>query len=266
MDVGNPSNAVRLFHYIGADNDVTASVVDSDVIRDMTDRRVCPHTACALYAAIRLEVPGSIVVRTADAAKFRGDPVVRARSPFVLHRPAALRKTCRVVLLIGMPGMGKTTLSFMLGGHDSDHTMVADRAKNNLPEVIATFDTPDAFIEYEGQTAIRMLQASIARDGTTVIATGGSAVHSEPLRRFLKGNGDVVVVWLSREPVDTDGQDWSVRGVVVPSDVVVTRPEHLTAARTPLYAELSDFELRTDMWDAQRCAVALQSAIRFLAK
>lgn len=73
----------------------------------------------------------------------------------------------------------------------------------------------------------------------------------------------MVVVWLSREPVDTDGQDWSARGVVVPSDIIVTRPEHLTNARTPLYAAMADLELRTDMWDAQRCAVALQSAIRF---
>jgi shikimate kinase len=181
----------------------------------------------------------------------------------VLRNPKALRKTCRVVLLVGMPGMGKTTLSFMLGGHDSDHTMVADRAKTNLPGVIATFGTPDAFIEYEGQTIIRMLQTSIAHDGTAVIATGGSAVHSAPLREFLKDNEDVVVVWLSRKPVDTDGQDWSARGVVVPSDIVVTCPEHLTNVRTPLYAAMADLELRTDMWDAQRCAVALQSAIRF---
>jgi len=64
----------------------------------------------------------------------------------------------------------------------------------------------------------------------------------------------VVVVWLSREPVDTDGQDWSARGVVVPSDIIVTRPEHLTngtasSARdtvpaAELYVSTSEIRLR----------------------
>lgn len=263
MDVGTPSNAVRLFHCMQSGNprDVIASVVSSANISTMADKTVCPHTACALHAAVRLGAPGSIIVRTADVKKFTYPRSSNARSPLVLHKPHALQKTCSTVLLVGMPGMGKTTLSFMLGGYDSDCTMIADRGKRNLPEVIASFDTTDAFIEYEGQTVIRMLDAVNTGDNTAVIATGGSAVHSAPLREYLTDNDNVLVVWLNREKVTVT--DWSARGVVTPAHTPVTSPQQLEHLRNPLYAALADLELRTDLWDAQRSALALQSILRF---
>ena len=227
MDVGTPSNAVRLFHCMQSGNhrDVVASVVSSANISTMADKTVCPHTACALHAAVRLNTPGSIIVRTADAKKFTRFRS-NARSPIVLHNPHALTKTCNAVLLVGMPGMGKTTLSFMMGGHDSDCTMIADRGKRNLPEVIASFDTADAFIEYEGQTVIRMLDAVESSDaGAAVIATGGSAVHSAPLCEYLTDNDNVLIVWLNRDKVTLT--DWSARGVVTPVHTPVTPPQQL---------------------------------------
>lgn len=267
MDVGRPSNAVRLLHY-AEKGDVAASVVSSGTIRHMVDKRTCPHTACAMYAALQERIPGAVVVRTADAVKF-STPLIQntqQRSPFVLRTPRGIRKRSpRAVLLVGMPGTGKTTLSFMLGGDCSDCVMVGEKGQKHLPEVIATFDTPDAFIAHEGQTVIRMLDS--AREAR-VLATGGSALHSNALRSYLRGNDGVVVVWLRREaaaPSDWSA-DWSARGVVVPLGTSIESPEQVKRLRTPLYAAAADFELRTDVWDAQRCAVALGALVQFLRR
>ena len=260
MDVGRPSNFVRLCHYMEP-GDVTASVVESGQIQTMTDQTTCPHTSCAILAALRCNVPGSIIVRTAAATKFRNGGVTRA--PLVLRRPATLRKRARALVLVGMPGVGKTTVSFMMGGHDADHTMVAERGKFALPEVIDTFADADAFLEYEGATVVRMLEAAVQG---SVVATGGSAVHSDALRSYLKSSDDVVVVWLrqnARRNSDWSA-DWATRGVVVPRGMRIETPEQVCAIRVPLYADVADVELWTDVWDAERCAIALERLMGFL--
>lgn len=281
MDVGRPSNAVRLFRYLDATGDVCASVVSTPDIRAMADKHTCPHTSCALHVALRLNVPGVVIVRTADAAKFSatGPPPL---SPFVLHRPNAVRKRRpSAILLVGMPGVGKTTVSFMLGGHDSDCTMIAERGKKTLPEVIGEFPDADAFLEYEGNTVVRMLDSAFGVGGAaaasvvadrvplSVIATGGSAVHSDTLRAYLANHPNVVVVWLKQDSEDKQQTDWSAnwsaRGVVVPTGTRIESPEQVQHLRDPLYAEVADFQLRTDVWDAERCAIALGRLWAFLA-
>ena len=272
MDVGRPSNAVRLFRYLDATGDVSASVVSTPDIQAMADKHTCPHTSCALHAALRLNVPGVVVVRTADAAKFSpgGPPPL---SPFVLHRPNAVRKRRpSAILLVGMPGVGKTTVSFMMGGHDSDCTMVAERGKKALPEVIDEFSDADAFLEYEGNTVMRMLDSassSSTGDNAVVIATGGSAVHSSALRSYLACHANVVVVWLrqdleSAQPTDWSS-NWSARGVVGPTGTRIESPDQVRRIRYPLYAKVADFQLKTDVWDAERCAAALGRLWEFLA-
>ena len=84
MDVGSPSNLVRLWH-LGM-NGVHVRVVPSGEVTQ-TDRlageKVCPHTAVGLTVAEKW--PGNIVVvRTADAVKFEGDR--RASNPYLVSQ------------------------------------------------------------------------------------------------------------------------------------------------------------------------------------
>ena len=249
MDVGRPSNAVRLFHYLRGHRDVSASVVTNQEIRQMTDRATCPHTSCALHAALRADVPGPIVVRTADAAKFVGANT-NPRPPYVLLDPSVLtQRACRSLLLVGLPGADKTTLSTMLGGVDSDCEMVHDLGKKDLAEAIAMFKTPEAFLEHEGNFVVRLLL------NHAVVATGASAAHSQALRRHLKDSSDVLVVLLEQGGV----------AAVVPSDnsVESSQLKHMRRLLCPLFRSVAHLKLRTDMWDPRRCAAALRSTMRF---
>ena len=137
-----------------------------------------------------------------------------------------------------MPRTGKSTLSGCLGGHDSDKTMIRDRRETNLPKVIKTFASVDAFIEYEGRTIVNMIEETCRHreTPTTVIATGGSAVHSNVLYEFVTNTADVLIVWLRRCGKKnlyprTKG---NTRGVLVPTGVDVRSALDLKRLRNPL--------------------------------
>ena len=68
MDVGSPSNLVRLWH-IGMEGVHVRVVTDTTQTDSLAGESVCPHTAVGLSVAEKW--PGKVVVvRTADAIKF----------------------------------------------------------------------------------------------------------------------------------------------------------------------------------------------------
>ena len=214
----------------------------------MEDAQTCPHTACAMYVALQEPTDGAIVVRTAAARKFRLSTTIQCKSPLVLHQN--LTKKARAMLLIGMPGSGKTTLCTRLHGIDADHRMIEEQKKQDLPEVIATFSSSDAFIDYEGRTNISLIETH------AIVSSGGSAIHSDALRAYLMRTNDVLVVWLSRTQYAYS--DWSARGVVVPSDVHIATPDDVSDLRVPLYRSWADVELKTDVWGVERSTQCLR--------
>ena len=61
---------------------------------------------------------------------------------------------------------------------------------------------------------VRLLLVWVAdRVPLSVIATGGSAVHSDTLRAYLANHPNVVVVWLKQDSEDKQQTDWSANWV-----------------------------------------------------
>ena len=107
MDVGNPSNMERLLHLVEGDLSLLAKEMSAHAVSDAEIKNritkvqsetgwvVCPHTATAFEVLERENLPGSICVATAHAAKFPEivEPLIGASVPVpealqtILDRP-----------------------------------------------------------------------------------------------------------------------------------------------------------------------------------
>lgn len=134
------------------------------------------------------------------------------------------------VILIGMPGAGKSTVGVVLAkrlGYDFLDTDVLIQARQGrrLQEII-NGEGLDAFrqIEEAALLAVNCRQ--------TVIATGGSAVYSEAGMTALKALGTIVFLDLPLAELSRRVQDMDTRGMVIdPGESFAD----LFARRLPLY-------------------------------
>jgi len=137
------------------------------------------------------------------------------------------------IVLIGMPGCGKTTIGRELAnayGKDFVDTdgLIETRTGRKIPDII-TEDGEKRFRELEGAVI-----AEVAAKTNQVIATGGGSVLAEENRDALAQNG--IVVFLER-PLDrlaTDGRPLSV-------DL-----EELYQRRLPLYESFCQYKIALD--------------------
>ena len=139
------------------------------------------------------------------------------------------------VILIGMPGSGKTTLGTELsrvlgyGYIDSDSLIVAREGKR-LCEIIAEVGT-EGFLDIEAQ-----VNAEISTN-TCVIATGGSAIYRDYAMQKLKTIGVVVYLKYSYEVIASRLGDLKKRGVALKDGFTL---KDLYNERAPLYEKYAD--------------------------
>ena len=109
-------------------------------------------------------------------------------------------KSSKNVILIGMPGSGKSTVGVVLAkvlGYrfiDSDLEIQSQEGKR-LPELIEEFGT-EGFLDIEAR-----VNASIEAE-RCVIATGGSVVYRDSAMQHLKEIGTVVYLKLTCEELE----------------------------------------------------------------
>jgi shikimate kinase len=138
----------------------------------------------------------------------------------------------RNIVLIGMPGVGKSTIGVLLakalGCHflDTDVFMQAMQGRS-LQEMIDR-DGLAAFCEAE-EDYILYLDAT-----NTVIATGGSVVYSEHAMRHLAEHGGSVHLDLPVERIEERIRNLQTRGVVMEKGQTI---RSLFAEREPLYRQ-----------------------------
>lgn len=145
----------------------------------------------------------------------------------------------RNIVLIGMPGTGKSTVGVVLAklmGYDFTDTdiLISNREKRPLSQIISE-DGYERFIEIEGSVGQQL------RCERTVIATGGSMVYSENAMKNLSGGG--IVVWLDT-PVSVIEQriDGAMadRGIATPRKMSVAE---IYADRQPLYSRYAQLKI-----------------------
>ena len=171
-----------------------------------------------------------LVAQAKRAAElFTGQNIDDSRTEAVLH---GLREQLTSIVLIGMPGCGKTTVGRALAEKlgrtfvDLDEEIVR-RAGTSIPEIFAR----------EGEAGFRERESALVREfgerTGLVVSTGGGVVTRRENYIPLKQNG--LLLHLRRDPaaLPTDGRPLSQ----------ATAPEELWRRRAPLYAAFADGEI-----------------------
>ncbi len=148
------------------------------------------------------------------------------------------------IILIGMPGCGKSTVGVILakvmGMHFCDTDIVIQEREGRKLQEIINNDGNDAFLECERKALL-----SIDADNT-VIATGGSAIYSDEAMKHLKQNGIVVYLKVSEKEIERRLADFAARGVAIKDGMTVL---DLYNERIPLYEKYADITVAGEGWD-----------------
>lgn len=139
------------------------------------------------------------------------------------------------IILIGMPGVGKSSVGVVLakvmGSQFVDSDLIIQEQRGKLLKDIIAESGIDGFIEIENN-----VNSNINMENT-VIATGGSVVYGKKAMEHLKAIGTVVYLKASYEEIHKRLGNLEGRGVVLKDGQDL---KALYNERTPLYEKYAD--------------------------
>lgn len=145
------------------------------------------------------------------------------------------------VILIGMPGAGKSTIGVLLAkqlGLDFvDTDLLLQRQERLRLQQLITLKGLHSFRKAEEQMLLSLNCAS------TVIATGGSVIYSEPGMAHLKNLGRRIYLDISLPQLTQRIADMGERGILM---AVGQSFADLYAERAPLYRCYADTKIQID--------------------
>ena len=147
------------------------------------------------------------------------------------------------IFLIGMPGVGKSTVGVILAkqlGYDFiDADLVIQRREKQLLSDIIAQKGIDGFLKIENEVCLEL--AETAND--VVVATGGSAVYGSGAMERMKQNGTVVYLEASLPNLEKRLRDLKGRGVVLRPGQTL---EDIYRERSILYERYADVVVNED--------------------
>lgn len=142
------------------------------------------------------------------------------------------------VVLIGMPGSGKSTsgvvLAKTLGYSFEDTDLVISKNAGKKLQQILDNDGVEAFLRLE-ETVGKTISCN-----NTVIATGGSMVLCDEAMKHLKSIGKVVYLEVPFNELKRRIKNFKTRGIVFKNGETFTE---LYNTRTKLYEKYADFTI-----------------------
>lgn len=150
------------------------------------------------------------------------------------------------IVLIGMPGCGKSTVGVLLAKSmlrdfvDTD-LIIQNKYKKSLCDIINN-EGLAAFKEKEN-TVLRDLEAD-----NSVIATGGSAVYCPEGMENLKRNGKIIYLRLSPDTIKSRIKNITTRGIAMAPDCTI---DDLYKERSVLYEKYADVIIDAERLSAE---------------
>ena len=145
------------------------------------------------------------------------------------------------IVLIGMPGCGKSTigvvLAKVLGYRFIDSDLLIQERENRLLSRIIEEEGPEGFNQIENE-----VNAGIAAE-RSVIATGGSVIYGKEAMRHLGEIGVIVYIRLPLEELENRLGDLTERGISMKDGQTL---KDLYEERTPYYERYADIIADTE--------------------
>lgn len=162
------------------------------------------------------------------------------------------------ITLIGMPGVGKSTVGVVLAKIlnyefvDVD-LMIQQRCDKTLQRIIDSLG-PQGFIDVENEVLLDM------ESDNTVISTGGSAVYSHDAIKHLGDMGTIVYLQVSLEELQKRLVGFDERGIVMRQGSGMGLSD-LYEERVPLYEKYADITVNVDGQSIAETAHAVVAAL-----
>ena len=142
------------------------------------------------------------------------------------------------IILIGMPGVGKSTIGVLLAKNTGRYFLDTDIYIQTLEDMqLQNIIDELGLAEF---CAIEEKHLVCIDCKNAVIATGGSAVYSKAAMEMLKSDGVVVHLDLPLEQIEKRVTNLSTRGVVVEPGETLSS---LYEKRQPLYKKYADVSI-----------------------
>lgn len=139
------------------------------------------------------------------------------------------------IVLIGMPGVGKSTagvvLAKILGYKFIDMDIVIQEQENRLLKDIIEKEGIDGFVDIENK-----VNSSVNVE-KSVIATGGSVVYGQEAMTHLKEIGKIIYLKIDYDSINERVGNLKGRGVVLREGQTLL---DIYKERTPLYEKYAD--------------------------
>ena len=160
------------------------------------------------------------------------------------------------LILIGMPGAGKSTVGVILakriGYHFIDTDLIIQaQQKSRLQEIIDRRGLEE-FRRIEDQTLLEL------QTQHTVIATGGSVVYCKNGLHKLAENGYRIYLQVDLDSLQKRIADMGQRGLVMEQGQSFAQ---LYQERTPLYVQEADLTINCQKLNAEQIAIQIEKEL-----
>ncbi len=149
-----------------------------------------------------------------------------------------MRPPATNLVLVGMPGSGKSTVGVMLA-----KTRALGFVDTDVIIQIVEGRSLQSIVDADGYLALRRIEESVLLDLSLrdhVIATGGSAVYSEAAMTHLRASGVVIFLDVDLPTLRSRVRDSSTRGLAKRRDQTL---EDLFEERVGLYVNYADLRV-----------------------
>ena len=152
------------------------------------------------------------------------------------------------IILIGMPGCGKSTVGVLLAKSmlcdfvDTD-LMIQNKYKLSLCDIIKKYGL-EGFTKKENSVLAELSCQN------SVVATGGSAVYCNEGMQNLKKDGRVIYLKLSPEEIKKRIKNITTRGIAMKEGTTI---EELYAERCALYEKYADYTVDCEGTTPEEC-------------